>query len=113
MDSEKSKGDSGTTQHIQDPLDSIFEHPEGLRTARNLVQAVYSNWMSHSSQPPDANNPGTSPEVEGILKDILAFSSLHDQSSLMHPNVERNRRDAMTIPHQSINSSGASGMCPC
>jgi len=110
MDSSATTGDSRDDDHTQSQLDSIFEHPEGLQTARNLVQAVYSNWVSQTSQPQNANNPGTSPEVEGILKDILAFSSSHDREAIAGLSAKGLRRDAKNMEDNDMMTVNESGM---
>ena len=102
MDSSASNGNLKDDEHTQNQLDSIFQHPEGLQTARNLVQAVYSNWVSQTSQPQNPNVPATSPEVEGILKDILSFSSLHEREFAVGQSTNGGRRDAITMEHDAM-----------
>lgn len=84
MDNSVSAGGPRGSRHPEGSLETIFQHPEGLATARDLVQAVASNWFSGTTR--DTQNTvqstETSPEVEGILRDILAFSSLHDSPDL-------------------------------
>lgn len=60
---------------LQAYLKSTFQHPDGLQTARNLVQAVAKHMLKQSTQHTSSITTfsDASPEVEAILSDILLF----------------------------------------
>ena len=88
MDSAVEGRESSSDSDTQLSLEALFKHPAGLQTARDLVKQIVAQTRTQPTErvANDATASistitNSSPEVAGILREVLAFSDLESQNS--------------------------------